>query len=240
MLRREGGEVNGPSEMLIERVPAVDLELHEPGGHVADRVPDPLGRSVARGGLEAAVRGEQQHGRVHEGREALDDRSLGVVLPERVHEVQLHRRQPLQRPQVAARQRAVDDADHVPEGHRERDDEDGEGAFARLLQERRGHPLEDEVQAEAERGGVGRLELGDQQALVGGVVAKPHAGGEHDPPRLEPGRRALDLDRVGAGHATAQGVVAPGQQLQAQVLLGQQVTKRERGLRSRHRPQRRV
>ena len=118
----------------------------------------------------------------------------------------------------------------------ERDDEDGEGAGARLLQERRRHPLEDEVQAEAERGGVGRLQLGDQQALAGGVVAKPHAGREHDPARLEPGRRALDLDRVGARHATAQGVVAPGQQLQAQVLLGQQVTKRERGLRSRHRP----
>ena len=192
-----------------ERVPAVGLEFHEPGGLVPDRVPDPVGRSVACGGLEPAVGGEQQHRRVHEGREALDDRTLGVVLAQRVHEVQLHRRQPLQRAQVAARQRAVDDADHVPEGHRERDGEDGEGAGARLLQERRRHSLEDEVQAEAERGRVGRLKLGDQQALAGGVVAKPHAGGEHDPPRIEPGRRAIDLDRMGARHAPGQGVVAP-------------------------------
>jgi hypothetical protein len=220
-----------------ERMPAVDLELHQRSGLVDDPLPDGRRRGLAAARrLERAVGCEQQHRRVDERRQAVDDRALWIVLAESVQEVQLHRRQTLQRSQVAVRQRAVDDADQLPERDRQRDREHRELAGLRLPQERGGHALEHDVQTEAERGGIGRLQLADQPALAGCVVAQAHARGEHDPVGLQPRRRAVDLDRVGARQATAKGVVAPGQQLQPQVLLGQQVTQRERGLRSRQRP----
>ena len=53
--------------------------------------------------------------------------------------------------QVAREQRPVDEADDVPERGAQRDREDGEAALPRLLEQRRRHPLEHELDADPER-----------------------------------------------------------------------------------------
>jgi hypothetical protein len=221
-------------------MPAVEFELNERRWVRCDRPPDRVGGRVAGGRLDGAVCPKQQHGGVDETGQPRQNGALRVLLAERIHQVQLHRREALQGAQVAADQRAIDRTDHLSERGRQRDREDRKRPGLRLGEQDRRYAPEHQLDAEAERRRSGRLQLGDQQALALGVVPEPHAGGQHDPVGLQPGRGPLDLDRVRAGHAPGERLVAPGQQLEPQLLLGEQVTQRERGLRSRHRPRMRV
>ena len=90
-----------------------------------------------------------------------------------------------------------------------------------------GDGLEHHLETEAEGGRSRCVELGDQPALRARAAPQPRPGGQHDPLRLEPGRRALDLDRMRAGHAPLQRVRPAGHELQPQLLVAEEVREPE-------------
>jgi hypothetical protein len=134
----------------------------------------------------------------------------------------------LERPEVATQQRAIDRADDVPERRPQRDGEEREAPPPCLVDQRRGNGPEHKLDPEAESRRLRRVELGDEPALRAGAAPQARARGEHDPVRLEPRRRTLDLDRVRARHAPIERFGAAGQELQAKLLMADEIPEPER------------
>ena len=210
-------------------MPPTEVEFDDRRGSLEHLAPDVARRRVPRRCGDCAVRREEQHRGIQKRGEPLDDRLPRILLCERIHEVELHRGDALERPQVAAEQRPVDAADDVPERRSQRDAEDGELPLPRLVQQRRRDAFEPQLDSEAERRGPRGLELGDQRALCRRAPAQARARGEHDPLGLQPRCRVLDLDRMRPGDGPAQRIRTAGEKLEPQLLVAQEVPEPERG-----------
>ena len=213
-------------------VPAVLLELA-----LGEPLLQPRGvRGLARGALGRAVGVEQEHAGVEHPGQPLDHRRARLRLSQRVDQVALDRGQALVGVQVAGEQRAVDEADDVPERRPERDGEDGERSLARLLEQRRRDALEHEVDADPERA-IPPSSSSSISAFWAAMLPLRRIPAVSITQRRSRKRVGLlDVDAVRAGDLAVERTRAPAQQREPEVLLGDEVTEDQRRRGGLHAP----
>jgi hypothetical protein len=218
------GLVGARGDRGRDRVPARHLQLEQPGRLGAHLLQQLVGGRFARDDLGPPLGVQQHHAGVEELRQPIDHRPLGLRRAQRVHQVSLQRGEAPEHVLVAARERAVDEVDDLPERRLVRHREHREVVLLGDLHQRRRHALEPKPHAEPERAHPALLELRHERALRLDIAAQPHAGREHHPIRRQPARGRVDLHRMRAPHRPLARAHASTEQLEPERVLGDEIS----------------
>nr|WP_253830809.1 hypothetical protein [Prauserella aidingensis] len=222
------------ADRIGDDVPSADRESSALGGIPGDLRADDLGWADPGGCHDGAGLVVEHHGAAEQLGQSVDQSSRSVLLGKRFEQVVLNADRAAEQVDVLREGRPVHHVDDFQERSLQRHGQHREVAAVRLVEERGRDRVHGQPDSEPQRRHAARVQFSDQVALLVGSAdraAEPGSGGEHQPSRLHPAGRVLDLDRVRAVDRSVG--VTVGNQLEAELLFGQEIHQAETAVRRR-------